>query len=69
MNVIRHTRTGLKVRQGDHVTTPDGIRVANHTTYSGRNGARVWVDMPKGSGIIWKAYAASECCCYVTSED
>lgn len=67
-NVIRHTRTGLKVREGDQVNTPKGTCKVLATSYRGRQGARVWVKNPTKVGDR-DVFSASECGCYVTSED
>ena len=67
-NVIRHVRTGLKVREGHHVMTDKGERAVLAVGYDGRNGARVWVKHPHKVGER-AVLAASECHCYVTSDD
>lgn len=71
-NVIKHTHGDIRVQPGDLVVTPYGERAVTHTTYSGRQGARVWTEAPSAPGDDWREpepFAASECGCYVTSED
>lgn len=67
-NIIKHIRTGLKVREGDEVQTTRGTRKVLATSYSGRQGARIWTKHPHRVGDR-EVFAASECHCYVTSED
>lgn len=68
MNVIKHKHGDIRVREGDLVSTPKGKRKVIATSYSERQGARIWVKDPTRVGNR-DVFSASECECYVTSED
>lgn len=66
-NVIKHKHNDTKVQAGDIVVTPVGERTVDFATYTWK-GAAVWTR--DGSPIVKSTrWAASECGCYVTSED
>lgn len=67
-NVIRHKYNDHTVREADFVTTPKGRRIVLATSYSGQQGARIWVKNPERVGDR-DVFSASECECYVTSVD
>jgi hypothetical protein len=64
-NVIRHKNTDKIVKPGDWVLTPEGLQVVDYAAYTWK-GAVVRVRYPGVAGSRW---AASECGCYVTSEN
>jgi len=67
MNVVKHKATDKRVQSGDTVVTPVGMRTVDFATYTWK-GAAVWTRdaSPIAKSTRWMA---SECGCYVTSED